>query len=398
MSMKIDKSFIDSIQFVTRPFKKFVTQVANPWEFFVVYGLRNVLAAFAIMETVQHPASQNNILRETLLNYPGIGPSTQRTVTESQIITNNNTNNVVQDATRERDRFIIVITPIIWVISFYYAFSSSRSKITEKLMNSQNVPKIMSEVFKRTRWSRNGAYRIVTDVLVTSFQLLAIANPSIVNTFYDPNFLSTEGGMQAVVSFFNFLASSEGNYVPMIQPTLQALPPFEAGTVTTFGSLSKASNDFLNVVIYVLQGNAYQNNTAHATHINDANLASVIYVDQSGNPYTNHIDSSHEIEIAGGTLLSHVKYIVDRVTGVLPNPSRERVRPQSAEGQTSTPQQPLGQDALQFVFGLIMLVLSNGKTSSRRNRHAFQRLKSCFKLLKANPQFNLALRYLLADC
>lgn len=321
MTIKLERDFINSISIQLRVFSRSIVQAVDPWLFFNSFGFNNTLSLFANAEVMLHPSSSNNILRETLVNQPGVGPTTQRTVVESNIISNNNTNKVVQDYSRERDRAVISISPLIWIPCFFYAFSDWRISFTTKALNSEYIPVIFTEVFKRTRHSNTGVFRLTTGVIKVTFNALVLANPQLKDTFWDPDFLGSQTGINVYLGFIQLLAKSPGNYVPMVKPTVQNLPQAEAGNTTTFGVLSKLSTSastFLNSTILVITGSSYQNGVIITTHINDANLVNAVYLDSAGKNFTGHENTSYQVEI-NGTLFDYIVYIVQRVTGLLPN-------------------------------------------------------------------------------
>lgn len=376
---KLDKNFINSMSASLRIFTTQYTQTIDPLLFFATFNFMNVLTLFANIEVSLNSSSANNILRETLVNQPAIGPAVTRTNMETQIIRNRNTNAVLQDSIRERDRFIIVITPIIWVISAFYAFHPIwRDRFITKLKNCENVPKVTVEFFKRTRHSTNGVTRILTNVSFTSFNVLVNLYPQIKDTYYDPNFLGSEIGLQSVANFFSFLAKAEGNYIPFVNTSNTNLPTFESGTITTFGSLSKASADFLEVSVFALQGNSYSNDTFIITHVLDCNLLHTTYVNSSGIQVVNQAEYAYQIDTQT-TLLGAVQYIVERVTGVTPNP-----RP-STEGSTPrSSQQPQQQGnglnsntgaALGILLGEFIVTLSEALLDTHLNASIRNRIK-----------------------
>lgn len=291
-----------------------INQTTDPWRLWNTADFENMQRLIALSEVVQFPESKQNIFRETAVNYPGIGTSTQRSVVEAQVVSNNLTRNITRDETRERDRSIIVFTPILWIASWVYSFDPEwRVKFTESATTLGYVPTIFSEQFKRVRHTTSSAYRINTELDIANWQILVERYPDLVNTFWDPNFLRTDGGLRLFIGFLAYIYNAEGNYVPFTKVDQQTLPSFESGQFLTFGAYTtNYNNDYLNTFAYVI---SHSLNYVHAPHAADAIYGHVRYTSGINNtPYLAH-QASASVVVLAGTYSMAATYIVGRVTG-----------------------------------------------------------------------------------
>lgn len=309
-----------TVDFIPTPITLF--HKCDPWRFFVTFGFENTLAFFAITETTHFSEAKYNLLRETIVNYPAIGPSTSRSVVESQVIVNANTKTIVQNSLRERDRSIIVLAPIFWISAHVFSFDiEARSNFITAAMSYDYVPQVVSELFLRTRNCTNGMFRFTNGIVLASFAILVGANPSLKNTFWDPEFLRSPIGCRAFLDFCTFLALKESNYIPMVKPSNVTLPPFESGFTVTFNAFTVSSgHSFLNATVYVVQNALQQPNFVYAA---DCVIASCQYFTTVGNIFTGHEATSLQLQVdsSTGNCINHIIY---RVTGIQPNTNKNK--------------------------------------------------------------------------
>lgn len=315
-------------------------QVCDPWRFFNVYNLLDILRNIALHEQSMFSESKHNQIRERSVNYPGVGPSTEVSTSENQVIINRNTSAVVQDTIRNRDRRIIVFTPLIWIPGFVYAFSSEyRTKFTLRVLNQMQVPQFFSELFKRTRFCTTPVYRIMTGLYTGTWTILVGSYPQLANTFYDPSFLCSDNGLQAYIGFLAYLQSSEGNYIPMVDATKETLPVLESGNFVTFTGYSTTQQvDFLTATVWVIENSMNYISKVFAV---DCTLGCVFYQDNSGSTpypeYTSHHYAATTVDV-GMTVVMACHYMVARVTGVQTNPRGKSNYVESHDTSTSVPE------------------------------------------------------------
>lgn len=301
------------------PFKR-LQQVCDPWRFFSAIGIQNALSMFALIEQSTHSDAKNNMLRERSINYPGIGPTTKISNVESQRILNTNSTTPTEDRVRQRDKFIVVFTPLIWIAGHVYAFDDIwRLRFSTAVKNFQHIPVFMSELMKRTRNCDNMTYRIVTGVYLATWDLFVISHPEYKNTFWDPRFLMSESGLTSFIGFLSYLYNAEGNYIPFVEANDQSVPPHESGTFVTIAAYTVSSDvNFLDATVYVITNSL---NFFKSTFASDACYGCYFYQDLASIPleeYTGHQAGAQPLSVEG-TFLMAVQYIVARVTGSQPN-------------------------------------------------------------------------------
>lgn len=296
--------------------------ICDAWRFFQACIFANIMMMFAIAETTMFPESKHNLLRETFLNRPGIGNSTFRTVQESQIIRSNNTDRIIQDNTRERDRSIVLFTPLIWITGHFYAFSPThRHHITMMLIHSGVCPELWSELFKRTRTCSNEIFRWDLGVGVGSAELLLNANPKLRGTFYDPAFLGTQTGMRYIVSLIKDLSESPGNYIRMVEATPQSLPAIESSQTVTMNAITiNPTTNYTDATAYVVMPNSLQQ--VSEVHLADAMASTTYYLDSTTQEVFNRhflVSKQYVMNMSWQSIVNHIVY---RCTGLEPNFTR----------------------------------------------------------------------------
>lgn len=290
----------------------------DPWRYFLFYGFDVVLNQLVQSEVTLYPDSKYQQLRESIVGRPGTGPISFRSVVETQIVTNNATNRVQTDATRERDRAMICLTPLIWVAAHIVAFDPVARRIfTQQAINQQFIPAIVVELIKRTRNCENGFYRWTTAITTYSWTRLVAAVPALQNSFYDPDFMRTEGGIERFLSFCQFLGlRSEQNYVKMVTPSRENLPPLESSYMVTANAYSCGrTHDFLRTLVYIT---ANSQNAPSFIMMADTICASCYYANPNGFEYLGHQITSFRTR-GNATSLQWSEHIVLRVVGEQPN-------------------------------------------------------------------------------
>jgi len=289
-----------------------IKQTTDIWRLWQVFGFSNLQTIFAQSEAIYAPEAKSKFFRESLINYPAIGPAAQVSVVETQIISSlDRQGRPEQNSLRERDRSVIPLTPLIWIGSLFYAFNTEyRADFISNMLLYGHVPAFTIEVFKRTRHVNTAAYRIVTSVVNTSWDLLVAANPTLANTFFDPAFLGSRNGVLAYTQFLLHIHHAEGNYIPFVSCNKDNLPPFEAGTASTFSSYSTAlSSDFLRGVVYVIDNMVP---FIGAAYVQDCLIASCSYRNMDNTEYANHQAGAQKV-LCVNTTLGIVNYIVGRI-------------------------------------------------------------------------------------
>lgn len=302
-----------------------LSYIVNPVAIIALTGFSSFFALGLSSEVLLYSSAANNLLRETLGNFPGVGPLSQRTVIESQIIVDNNTAKQTQNSTRERDRSAVSICPIIHVTSYFYF--SQRDLRTKLLVLAQqrkiSLPEHFSQNSKRIRQSTIGKFLIVPTCNTTEMTLLVTNHPELKNTFFDPAFLATSGGMNSLLDFFSRIQFSEGNYISFVDVTPQNFPDWEANKTTTFtGVTVNKTTTGLNRDMFVLSGTSYPGNVIPATHLSDATIVEAVY-EQVGNPFVDHRIASENFTVQG-TSVGLIDYMTARSSGKIKNPHKPK--------------------------------------------------------------------------
>lgn len=340
LSLRVDNERLPSgIQVRTPVAVKQLNFIVNPWVIFLKHIADGFIEMVLLKEVMLFSSAANNILRETMIAQPGFAGIGRRPNLETQVITNNTTSAVVKDEMRDRSRYSVPLTLVIWFISHVYASSeSSRALICLGLVQAGVMPKFMLEKFKSIRKSRCGKHHITPLLGMISNTQFISAFPQYKNTFFDANFLLTGPGINASVSLIQLLSKSEGNYIEMVSVDKDTIPPFEAAYTTTATSLSyvlSSGFDFNSGDVLILQGHSY-GNTINAVHVADTVTSGSVLdeVGSDGINLTPYHKSLCEININISFVSStsdQATHIVMRVSGLLPNNNRTSKPPVGKE-------------------------------------------------------------------
>lgn len=340
MSLRIDKERLDSgIQVRTPIATKELDFIVNPWVIFTRYIVTGFVEMVLLKEVMLFSTAANNILRETLIAQPGCSGIGRRPNLETQVITNNTTSTIVKDEIRDRSRFSIPITLIIWFASHVYAASeSARPAITMSFFQAGMIPKFMLEKLKSIRKSRCGKHLITPTVGMEANKQFIFAFPQYRNTFFDAEFLLSGPGINAFVSLVQVLNKSEGNYIEMVPVDDKTIPQFEAAYTTTATSLSHVlipGFDFTDCNVMLLQGHSY-GTTINAVHVADT-VTSGSVLDARGSDGLKLSSYHTSLGLINTNipvicnLSDHATHIVMRVTGLLPNNNKTSKPPMANE-------------------------------------------------------------------
>jgi len=343
LSLKVDNERLPSgIQVRTPVAIKELNFVVNPWVIFLKHIISGLIEMVLLKEVMLFSSAANNILRETMIAQPGFAGIGRRPNLETQVITNNTTSTVIKDEIRDRSRFSVPITLVIWFISHVYAASeSARPLVVMSLVQAGVMPKFMLEKFKSIRMSRCGKHIITPSVGIKANNQFIFAFPQYKNTFFDANFLLTGAGINATVSLIQVLNKSEGNYIEMVSVDKDTIPPFEAAYTTTATSLSYVFTtgfDFTDGNVLILQGHSY-GTTVNAVHVADT-VTSGSVLDLRGtdglmlSPYHDSLGEINTNIPYISSISDHATHIVMRVSGMLPNNNRTSKPPVSKEVST----------------------------------------------------------------
>jgi len=309
------------IQIERIPQQQALTQVVDPWYIFSYGVFDSFMALLAIAEVTLFPESKHNLLRETMLNMPGVGPTTSRSVVETQYITSfSDSKTKVSDQLRARDRLIILFAPLIWIPSIVYATSNVwRPRFVQSMVINGDVPVFTSEVFKRTRSSTVGSLRITPGLALATYTSMVDKMPTLKDTYWDPNFLLSENGLVSYTSFLTRLKGEPANYIPYVKADSTTLPPMESNYFITFGSMTTQAKDHItSSKISVIETSS---SVVSASMVTDAAILRPVYKDDKDVLFTSHLPMADTFGISC-SLMSLAYHIVQRTTGIVSNPSK----------------------------------------------------------------------------
>lgn len=337
--MKLDKQIMrPGVQVEKSLIRRIFTVTVDPLLLFLTIGFTNSLNIATRAEATFFSSAKYNIFRETLATFDGMGFNPFRPQLEANVTASPDDFKMgkTRDMLRERSRASVPIVLIIWYITFMYAFNRNYRTEFSLYMNEVPVPKFTTEVFKRTRTGVLGVARIEVEITTRTANYI-VNRYNLYNTFWDPDFLFSPTGLQAVRTLFGYMSNAEGNYVPMVLGSLTNLPNLEAGYTVTYTALTIDAKQWHSTGsdVYVISGNSYGLKApishffdAHATHqtmyektastINQpVTLENTASIRRSNQQIiyssTNFTVSGNVNAIIGG--------IVCRVCGIEPNPS-----------------------------------------------------------------------------
>lgn len=298
--------------------------VVDPYKVFVDDGVDSFLKKIALYEVSLFSESKHNMLRETLSSHPGVGKTTTRSVMEDQFVTSYGpVRTVVRDEVRERDRYILALSPILWIMANILANSpDARASFVQQISLYGHVPQVFSEIFKRTRNSTNGKYRFEPAYETSSWSLIVAADPALQNTFWDPAFLCSSKGVRYAVEFLVRLHTYESNYVPYVKIDKSTLPPLESGSFTTFCSytVSSVTHRLTNSEVAAIKNSLPDES---AIMMADATILNCKYFDENSHLYILH-EYTADIYPVTGSFSSYAAHIVRRVCGYDTNPYNDK--------------------------------------------------------------------------
>lgn len=322
---------------------KIVNCISDPFRIFRAFNKKDLFNTIVQAEVMTFSEAKHNVLRETLSGFPGIGVIAARGIVESNVTSTGPAFKVSakSDSVRERSRFSLPITLIIWFITFYYAFNPNFRSDFTLAINGQKVPKFTSEVFKRTRSGLCGIFRVELGFNVTEAIKFISQNSEFKNTFLDPNFLGSPTGIRSVVTFFQYLSLAEGNYIPMVLADLRSLPTSESSYTITYTCLTVDLQRFKTNLgsIFMLGGNSYGQRVP-STHLADAyythqSIRNQGTIKDTYKYNSTLVSSAMEYEIVG-SLLGISGYIMARVTSIEPNPDWFNTEPMVGRPESNT--------------------------------------------------------------
>lgn len=286
--------------------------------FYAFVTSANLMQFIGQIEVSKFSSADNNLMRQSLINYPGLQSNIIRPNIEDQVITSKMNASKIQDATRERSQFQVALTPIFWIVSWSLAYAPEewRSEYTARAITAGITPAFTSECFKRVRRSQSGIFDIIPVIFNTANSVFLHYNPQFTNTFLDLSFLYTPGGIQRFVEFTVFLSGLQGNYIPMVEASNKSLPIMQAHFTTRFNAIGivlnetpvyasdkqdiinmttstpKASTVWLNSKQYLLTGHSY-GNIVDSVHMADALVLQQVH-STDRNPLGFISDSSYQ--------------------------------------------------------------------------------------------------------
>jgi hypothetical protein len=215
----------------------------DPWYMFkgvtIPDQVNVIFNNFMLLESSLFNLPANNQLRQSLTAYPGFvgfgfNPKTELNIQIAQDQKSDKTSNTIRTRSFQQGN----IGLMVWIAAWTYASDPTyRLKFIREFQFAESGPAIFSSAFQQTRQSRCDNVEILPTLSSASSSILLTVNPSLVGTPYDPKWLLSEVGFVWFSGFLSFLRTSQGNYIPFVNFTINAFPPLLSGNTTTLFSI-----------------------------------------------------------------------------------------------------------------------------------------------------------------
>lgn len=303
----------------------------DPWLILRLFGIDNLIASVTQAEVLFRPDAKYNIMRETLVNSPGVGAIGQRTVIEDNTITTFDKQNEsrIRNQLRERNRFVLPISLILWIPSlFWSADPNLRMQIANQASMRGFMPTFTLEMFKKIRSGTIGRLNIIPVCLTTSWKILVTLNPELRNTFFDPAFLSSPTGIVAWFDLMQLVYVTAPDYLSFsrIEKATDIPQLFAAFTLTqtalSLTEFCESQIDFDQVEVSIIPGHSYGKNV-EATHLGDIVIAQAIISTTTPTDILSSIVNLCPYIMVSNSSSSIASYIVQRALSMISNPFSE---------------------------------------------------------------------------
>jgi hypothetical protein len=292
------------------------------------------------------PESVQSILRQSLVNLPGVGLPGYESNVETQIVTNRSDGAYISDTLRERDRESISVVALIWFPVIFIAFDLDiRTSFINNVAGFFTVPTLLLEFFKKVRLSRIGTSNMRFGLNVSSCREFIIRNPDYKGTFLDIDFMSTKTGQRRWLEFVTLVASFEGNYISVSSMSELQKIELSSKETTTFLALTVQNlSSIENAIVNLLPQHSFGDNI-NGVHIVDALFSGVTHTLNGKEPILGEIVKGFSIQT---DLLSFAHHAIERVTGRQTNPGKGRKQtPPSGDKHSDVDSSNKGSESVQ---------------------------------------------------